>query len=335
MKGKNWNETVKPIVVLVVICLLSSAALALANHVTAPIIAEQQKAAANAAYLAVLPQADNFEEVTGFASTGVSNALKAQNGAGWVIKAAAKGFGGDVPVVVGFDGEGTIVAVQFMENSETAGFGQKLCDGSDEGVAFSEQFKGLSGQQEVGGTVDAISGATVSSKAAVAAINNAVNCFNELALGQDAVVEEAPVQMTVEQAVEMVAGGPAQAIETPEGLEGAYRNGDITVLVAGGTGYTQGGYGDPAPLSVVVGFGADGAITSVWVDASKQTAGIGDVANSEDFVAQFAGINGAEGLSGVDTIAGATESTLGAKKAVRKCVEAYAAMNGGAAADAE
>lgn len=336
MKGKNWDDIIKPIVVLVVICLLSSAALALANSVTAPIIAEQQKAAANAAYLAVLPEADNFEEVTEFSSTGVQSALKATNGAGWVIKAAAKGFGGDVPVVVGFDGEGNIVAVQFMENSETAGFGSKLADGSEEGLAFAAQFAGKNGAQNLGETVDGISGATVSSKAAVAAVNNAVNCFNEVALGQAAVVEEEAPQLTTEQAVELVAGGPAQAMETiPEGLAGAYKAGDITVLVAGGTGYTQEGYGDPKPLTAVVGFDAAGAITSVWVDVSQQTEGIGDVANSEEFVAQFAGINNADGLSAVDTVAGATESTVGVKKAVRKCVEAYAAMNGAAPAEGE
>ena len=50
MKGKTWNDIVKPIVVLVVICLVASAALAGVNQVTAPIIAEQQEAAANEAY---------------------------------------------------------------------------------------------------------------------------------------------------------------------------------------------------------------------------------------------------------------------------------------------
>ena len=80
----------------------------------------------------VVPGADNFEEVTDFATTNVQAVMKATNGAGWAIKASAKGFGGDMPVVVGFDAEGNIVGIQFMENSETAGYGQKLVDGSAE-----------------------------------------------------------------------------------------------------------------------------------------------------------------------------------------------------------
>lgn len=328
MKSKNWNDMIKPVVVLVVICVLSSGALAAANAVTAPIIKEQQAALAQQAYLSVLPEADVFEEVTGFSTTGVETCMKAKNGAGWAIKAFAKGFGGDVPVVVGFDAKGTIVKVQYMSNSESPGYGSKLVDGDEAGIAFAEQFSGLSGLQKLGDTVDGIAGATVSSKAAVAALNNAVNCFNEVALGQEAVVQEEKPEWTMEQAIEQFAGGAPQPMETPEGLTAAYQNGENTVLVAEGTGYTQDGYGDPAPLTVVVGFDGNGAIAGVWVDVSHQTQGIGDAAGSEEFVNQFMGIANEDGLSGVDTVAGATESTTGVKKAVRKCVKAYMAMKG-------
>lgn len=335
MKKSMWNDMVKPVVVLVVICLLASAGLAVTNQFTAPIIADQQAAAANQAYLVVLPDADTFEEVTDFQTTNVQAVMKAANGAGWAIKASAKGFGGDVPVVVGFDAEGNIVGLQFMENSETAGYGQKLVDGSADGVAFAQQFIGLAGTQEIGKGVDAMTGATVSSKAAVAAINTAVNCFNEVALGQAAVVEEETPQMTLDEAVEMLLGGAPEAIDTPEGLEAAYRSGGVTVLVAAGTGYTHDGYGDPEPLTVAVAFDETGAITGMWVDVSHQTPGIGDQAASEDFLAQYTGINNEDGLSGVDTIAGATESTVGVKKAVRKCLQAMAAMGPAAGGEGE
>ena len=327
MKKNTWNDMLKPVVVLVVICVIASAGLAVTNQFTAPIIAEQQAAAANQAYLVVVPGADNFEEVTDFATTNVQAVMKATNGAGWAIKASAKGFGGDVPVVVGFDAEGNIVGIQFMENSETAGYGQKLVDGSAEGTAFAQQFIGLAGTQEIGKGVDALSGATVSSKAAVAAINTAVNCFNEVALGQAAVIEEETPQMTLEEALAELAGGAPTAIDTPEGLDAAYQNGGVTVLVGSGTGYTHDGYGTPEPLTVAVAFDETGAITGMWVDVSHQTPGIGDQAGSEDFLGQFTGVADEAGLDGVDTIAGATETTVGVKKVVRKCVQAMAAMN--------
>ena len=219
MKGKTWNDIVKPIVVLVAICIVASAALAGVNQVTAPIIAEQQEAAANAAYLAVLPEADGFEEVTDFATTNVQAVLKATNGAGWVIKSSAKGFGGDVPVVVGFDANGAIVGIQFMENSETAGYGQKLVDGSEAGVAFTQQFIGMTEAPVVGTNIDAMTGATVSSKAAASAVTTAINCFNEVALGQDAVIDEGPVTLSPEEVRAMLApNATLTQIDAPEGL---------------------------------------------------------------------------------------------------------------------
>ena len=332
MKGKTWNDIVKPIVVLVVICLVASAALAGVNQVTAPIIAEQQEAAANAAYLAVLPEADGFEEVTDFATTNVQSVLKATNGAGWVIKASAKGFGGDVPVVVGFDAGGAIVGIQFMENSETAGYGQKLVDGSEDGIAFTQQFIGMTEAPVVGTNIDAISGATVSSKAAASAVTTAINCFNEVALGQAAVIDEGPVTLSPEEVRAMLApNATLTQIDAPEGLTEAWQGDDGSyVLYAEDKGWEYA----TSPMTIAVGFDPNGVITGVWVDASTQTAGIGDVAAGEDYLGQYTGIANEAGLDGVDTVAGSTQSTVGVKKAVRKCVQAIAVLNPNAGAGA-
>ena len=78
-------------------------------------------------------------------------------------------------------------------------------------------------------------------------------------------------------------------------------------------------------MNVAVGFAADGSITGVWVDASGQTAGIGDKAADAGYLSQYMGISDEAGLDQVDTIAGATQSSRGVKKAVRKCIKAYAA----------
>lgn len=330
MKKNTWNDLVKPIVVLLTICLICSAALAVANQITKPIIDAQNASAAYAAYLEVLPEADNFEEVTEFETSNVEKVLKATNGAGWVIQASAKGFGGDVPAVVGFDAEGTIVGLKFMENTETAGYGQKLVDGSKDGVAFHDQFIGMAGELALGSGVDGISGATVSSKAAVAAINSAISCFNEVALGEAAVVEEP--EMTMDEVIASFLGGEPVAIETPEGLDAAYQSGDTTVLVATQLGYTHDGYGDPEPLTVVVSFDAAGTINNIWVDASHQTVGIGDAVAEESFIGQYLGINGEDALGNVDAISGATESSVGVKKAVRLCVQHMATLTGDSAA---
>lgn len=319
MKNNNmWENFLKPVVVLVVICIVASAALAATNQVTAPIIEAQEEAAANAAYLEVLPEADGFEEITDFQTSNITKALKATNDAGWVIQSYGKGFGGDVPVVVAFDNEGTILKVKFMENSETAGFGQKLADANDaDGQKLAESFVGKSGNLEAG-DVDMISGVTVSSKAALSAVNSAVNCFNEVALGQAAVVEEE--QLTPDQALESM---ELTEIEIPEGLTGAWETADgNTVLRIDSTGYEY----ETAPLDVLVELDADGNILNVWVGVDGQTAGIGDQAGGAEFLNQFKGVLGEAGLDGVDTISGATQSTVGVKKGVRKCIQAFVAM---------
>ncbi|OUN17203.1 hypothetical protein B5G38_01385 [Gemmiger sp. An87] len=316
--NSTWENFLKPVVVLVVICIVASAALAGTNQLTAPIIKAQEEAAANAAYLEVLPEADGFEEVTDFQSSNVTKALKATNGAGWVIQAYGKGFGGDVPVVVAFDSEGTILKVKFMENSETAGFGQKLADPADaDGQKLAESFVGKSGTLEAG-DVDMISGVTVSSKAALSAVNSAVNCFNEVALGQAAVVEEE--QLTPDQALESM---ELTEIEIPEGLTGAWETANgTTVLRTEANGYEY----ETAPLDVLVELDADGNILNVWVGTDGQTAGIGDQAGGAEYLNQYKGVLGEAGLDGVDTISGATQSTRGVKKGVRKCIQAFVAM---------
>lgn len=316
--NSTWENFLKPVVVLVVICIVASAALAGTNQLTAPIIKAQEEAAANAAYLEVLPEADGFEEITDFQSSNVTKALKATNGAGWVIQAYGKGFGGDVPVVVAFDSEGTILKVKFMENSETAGFGQKLADPADaDGQKLAESFVGKSGTLEAG-DVDMISGVTVSSKAALSAVNSAVNCFNEVALGQAAVVEEE--QLTPDQALESM---ELTEIEIPEGLTGAWETANgTTVLRTEANGYEY----ETAPLDVLVELDADGNILNVWVGTDGQTAGIGDQAGGAEYLNQYKGVLGEAGLDSVDTISGATQSTRGVKKGVRKCIQAFVAM---------
>ena len=312
MKGNTWNNIVKPIVVLGAICLVASAALAAVNEVTAPIIKAQEEAAANEAYLVVLPDADGFEEVTDFQTSNVQAVMKATNGAGWVIKASAKGYGGDVPVVVGFDANGTIVGIQFLANSETSGYGQKLVDGSEDGINFTQQFIGMSEAPEVGANIDAISGATVSSKAAASAVTTAINCFNEVALGQEAVIDEGPVTLSPEEVRAMLApNATLTQIDAPEGLTEAWQGDDGSYVL-----YAE----------------DKGAITGVWVDTSSQTPAYGGMAINDDYLGQYTGIANEAGLDGVDTVAGSTQSTVGVKKAVRKCVQAIAALNPNAGA---
>ena len=173
MNKSTWESTVKPVVVLSIIALVVSFLLALVNSFTAPIIEENQKAATLAAYVDVMPtvsDAKTLEEVTGFTTENVTG----------VVKAEEKGFdGGILTVIMGYDTNGTVTGIWVDASTQTKGIGSNVATDT-----FLAQFNGMDGTQNIAigqGGFDAYSGATISSKALFAAINDCVNCYNELA----------------------------------------------------------------------------------------------------------------------------------------------------------
>ena len=165
MNKSTWESTVKPVVVLSVIALVVSFLLALVNSFTAPIIEENQKAATLAAYVDVMPT--------------VSDAKTLEDGS-IAIKAEEKGFdGGILTVIMGYDTNGTVTGIWVDASTQTKGIGSNVASDT-----FLAQFNGMDGTQNIAigqGGFDAYSGATISSKALFAAINDCVNCYNELA----------------------------------------------------------------------------------------------------------------------------------------------------------
>ena len=93
---------------------------------------------------------------------------------GYAIKVVASGSQGNIEMMVGVDGEGAVTGVSIVKNSETAGIGSKVMENQN-GVL--DQFVGKSaadGTLVVGTNVDAITGATVSSKGVTAGVNAAL-----------------------------------------------------------------------------------------------------------------------------------------------------------------
>lgn len=175
----GWKDFGKPIVVLGIICLVTSLLLAVTNGVTAPIIEENTIRTANETRQALLPAAaaDGFSEITVPADSAdhVTEIYRANNGSGFVITAQAKGYGGDVPVMVAFNTEGSIEAVRFLDNSETPGLGQKV-----KTDAFQGQFSGMAAEAFTISDIDALTGATISSRAATTAINAAIAAYDSV-----------------------------------------------------------------------------------------------------------------------------------------------------------
>lgn len=98
------------------------------------------------------------------------------------LESYGKGFGGDIGVIVAINLENDqILGIGVTTHSETPGVGSR----AKTDPAFSSQFKGLSvkGAFKVkadGGTIDAVSGATVSSRGVCSAVADAVEAYQRL-----------------------------------------------------------------------------------------------------------------------------------------------------------
>ena len=89
---------------------------------------------------------------------------------GFVVNTTAYGYAGNIELLVGVSNEGTVTGLVVRDLSETYGLGANALTDTE----FLKQFLGTSGDAEVGNNIDAITGATVSSKAVTRAVNAAV-----------------------------------------------------------------------------------------------------------------------------------------------------------------
>ena len=99
--------------------------------------------------------------------------------AGYAIKVVASGSQGNIEMMVGVDADGVVTGVSIVKNSETSGIGSKVMTNQPtaKGVGVLDQFEGKTAADaplNVGTNVDAISGATVSSKGVTTGVNAAL-----------------------------------------------------------------------------------------------------------------------------------------------------------------
>lgn len=111
----------------------------------------------------------------------VYEVLEGENVVGYCVELASPGFGGDISMTVGFEADGSILGVSIVSLSETPGLGSRVQE-----AAYLDQYKGQSGTLTLGEDVDAIAGATVSSRAVLNGVNRAVEILNRTVKGGEA-----------------------------------------------------------------------------------------------------------------------------------------------------
>ncbi len=161
MSVNEKRDILKSIVVLLVICIVISAALAVVNHFTAPVSSANAALREDNARRALIPQAESFAPLTQPLGEGVVSAYAAEaDGAlcGYVFTTEGKGFGGTISVLCAIGTDGTIISVQTLDVSgETSTLGGKTAEES-----YTSQYIGK--DASLAG-VDAISHATITSEA--------------------------------------------------------------------------------------------------------------------------------------------------------------------------
>ena len=169
------NSILRLTLTLFLICAVVAAALAGINAITAPKIQALKEQKVADAIAAVLP--GTAEETTDYTdSTGlVQQVWKSE--AGYAVQVAPAGFGGTVTMMVGVDFNGKVLGIDIVSHTETAGLGDVAASDSAKGQTFREQFVGQSGELAVskdGGSIDAITSATITSRAVTAGVNAAI-----------------------------------------------------------------------------------------------------------------------------------------------------------------
>ena len=167
---KKEAGPVQLVVTLFLISAICAVLLGLVNNITAGPIAAANEAATNAAMQAVLP-ADSYEQVEYTGGNALVTAVYKAGDAGYVVQVAPSGFGGNLDVMVGVGADGTCTGVSIISHAETSGLGANATKED-----FRAQFVGKANVAVTkdGGDINAITGATITSRGVCEAVNSAI-----------------------------------------------------------------------------------------------------------------------------------------------------------------
>lgn len=352
---KKKSSILANTLVLVLVTFVAVLALAVVNQVTRGPIEQAEIDARAEVYAAVYPNAQGFAEIensealiegsaelltsAGYDGCFVNDALAVTdasgNTEGYVIAATSpSGYGGNVQIAIGVK-DGKLTGFDVVSQSETAGIGSKITEDG-----FKSQFAGKpattlestkSGANEEN-QIDAISGATISTGAAIDAVNAAIAFYQaNFGGGLQAEEEVDPLQKAFPDAdlnaltpVEVTNGEINENCTVNE----VHQAGDMGYIVVA---TAHNGYdGD---LQIALGIGNDGTIKGFSTVVCNETKTLGGQCTSDEFAQQFVGMtlkevthvpSGATPENNqIDAIAGATITTDAVLTGVNGAIEYY------------
>ncbi|MGE4354407.1 MAG: RnfABCDGE type electron transport complex subunit G [Oscillospiraceae bacterium] len=168
---KKQASMVSLVLVLFIICAVTALLLGLVNSITEEPIKEINQAKTDASMQEVLP-ADSYEKMNYTGDDGQITAVYQAGDAGYVVLLSVSGSQSMIDMAIGVDNDGAVTGVSIIDMSETPGLGDKASEPS-----FRDQFVGTTGDLSVnkdGGTIVALTGATITSRAVTRGVNAAV-----------------------------------------------------------------------------------------------------------------------------------------------------------------
>jgi electron transport complex protein RnfG len=192
---KNKDSILTLTLSLVIITVCAGLILGLVYGITKEPIARQQELKETLARQTVLPQADAFAEID-MAGMDVSDEYQiiqqvyegtsSGQSVGYTMSVVTKGYSPNLTLTIGIGADGKVTGVDIGSHEETPGLGANATD-----PAFLGQYTGADGPLTVvktptgaTGEIEAITGATITSKAVTDAVNLSMGFFEDYLAGK-------------------------------------------------------------------------------------------------------------------------------------------------------
>lgn len=178
------RDFIRMISVLFIACGLAAGSLAVVNAVTKEPIAAREKQQRDAALREVSADADEFIAVT---PDRAWEALRKGQKVGYIFLTQVQGYSGPITLMFGTDSNGAVTGLRVLSHTETPGLGAKIAT-----AQFRDQFRNKRPEQLIlkkddpaRGQIDAVTGATISSRAVIKTMCSTLESFNKEKAGAE------------------------------------------------------------------------------------------------------------------------------------------------------
>jgi electron transport complex protein RnfG len=292
---------------------LAGAILAGVNSITAPIINERGIAKVKTTLQEFFPQATEFAELKFEDPSGLIVNVYEAKGAGYAYNVKVQGYKDVITFVIAFANDAKIVGFKITSLNDTPGIGSRVKD-----KEFTDRVVGKTSTT----AIDTLSGATISSGAAVKGINAAKAHFNKMkGIVDNGSNNPTPNEPSVTLGAPLLILSPATA-KSPASILNNVVAANITTYRVSSPGYAVVKAEDGAVNNIFV-IKVDTAtnkVVSITFETFSDTTGIGDKVNSKTFLSQFEGLLLSDANASVDTVTGATYTSTSTARALRAVI---------------